>query len=122
MQFKDAAAAARESRLLQCWPGKLHASQAAVEQALAAETWGLFQSLAKLSAPAGAQAAQLEGLSGDAQRMQQLGSQPAECHGAAAAKSHGMREQGDVQVMADTAVSSLTGNATVRGLAAGAIT
>jgi len=94
LQFKDAAAAAtRESHLLQCWPRELQASQAAMEQALAAETLVLCDSLAKLSATAGTQASHLEGLSGELQRMQQLESQLAECRGVAVA----VAESRDVQ-------------------------
>ena len=52
-----------------------------MEQALAAETLVLRESLGKLSAAAGAQASQLEGLNRDVQRMKQLESQLAECRG-----------------------------------------
>jgi len=78
--------------LLQRSPGELKASQAASEQALAAETMVLCESLAKLSATAGAQAALSEGLSVKAQRMQQLESQLAECRGAAVAESRDAQE------------------------------
>ena len=53
----------------------------------------LCESLAKLSATAGARAAQLKSLSREVQRAQQLESQLAKCRGAAVAESRDVQEQ-----------------------------
>ena len=102
------------------WSGELQALQTATEQAfrdlvsenyrqatfenrmvadravlgrLATETSALQEFLVKLSATAGTSAAQLESLSGELQRVQQLECQLADCRGAALAESRAAQEQ-----------------------------